>query len=153
MVRVVTALGRRGRHLAKEAGPAPGLEAQAHPRIGQTAVNVSFYMDVHVPRAITIGLRMRGVDVLTAQDDGAGQLLDPDLLDRANSLGRLLVTQDQDFFAEAAARQANGIDFTGIIFVRQHAASIGQIVRELELIAQAGEPEDFRNGIEYLPWS
>ncbi len=31
---------------------------------------ISFYLDQHVPRAIAIGLRMRGVDVLTTQDDG-----------------------------------------------------------------------------------
>jgi hypothetical protein len=30
---------------------------------------VGVYMDVHIPRAITNGLRLRGVDVLTAQQD------------------------------------------------------------------------------------
>lgn len=30
-------------------------------------MTVALYMDVHVDRAITIGLRRRGVDVLTAQ--------------------------------------------------------------------------------------
>lgn len=29
------------------------------------------YMDAHVPFAITAGLRLRGVDVLTAQEDDA----------------------------------------------------------------------------------
>ena len=43
---------------------------------------VALYMDVHIPRAITIGLRLRGVDVLTAQEDNAATLLDPALLDR-----------------------------------------------------------------------
>jgi len=28
---------------------------------------INYYMDVHVPYAVTMGLRMRGVDVLTAQ--------------------------------------------------------------------------------------
>jgi len=44
---------------------------------------VAFYMDAHIPRAITLGLRMRNVDVLTAQEDGAGTLSDSELLDRA----------------------------------------------------------------------
>src|SRR5207302_1334872 len=35
------------------------------------AVSIRFYMDVHVPRAITEGLRLRGIDVVTAQEDGA----------------------------------------------------------------------------------
>jgi hypothetical protein len=47
---------------------------------------VAFYMDQHVPRAITIGLRLRSVDVLTAYEDGAGELEDDKLLDRAGEL-------------------------------------------------------------------
>jgi len=37
-------------------------------------VSVKLYMDVHVRRAITVGLRLRGVDALTAQEDGAARL-------------------------------------------------------------------------------
>lgn len=33
-------------------------------------MSLAFYIDEHVPRAITIGLRLRGVDVLTVQEDG-----------------------------------------------------------------------------------
>jgi hypothetical protein len=33
----------------------------------------SFYMDVHVRKAVTDGLRLRGADVLTAQEDGAAE--------------------------------------------------------------------------------
>ena len=35
---------------------------------------IAFYMDQHVPRAITVGLRPRGVAVLTAYEDGASEL-------------------------------------------------------------------------------
>ena len=35
---------------------------------------IALYMDHHVPRAITMGLRLRGVDVLTAYEDGANEL-------------------------------------------------------------------------------
>lgn len=40
-------------------------------------MSVKLYMDVHVRRAVTDGLRLRGVDVLTAQEDGAGEFDDP----------------------------------------------------------------------------
>ena len=30
---------------------------------------IAFYMDVHIPQAITLQLRRRGVDVLTAVED------------------------------------------------------------------------------------
>ena len=35
-------------------------------------MSVRLYMDVHVRRAVTAGLRLRGVDVLTAQEDDMG---------------------------------------------------------------------------------
>ena len=48
---------------------------------------LALYLDHHVPRAISLGLRLRGVDVLTAYEDGASELDDPGLLDRASELG------------------------------------------------------------------
>ncbi len=51
-------------------------------------------MDQHVPRAISVGLRLRGVDVVTAFEDGAGEMNDSELLNRASELGRVLFTQD-----------------------------------------------------------
>ena len=59
-------------------------------------MSVKLYMDHHAPEAITEQLRRRGVDVLTAIEDGCAQMLDPDLLERAASLTRVLFTQDQD---------------------------------------------------------
>lgn len=55
---------------------------------------IMLYMDHHVPRAITIGLRLRGVDVITAYEDATGGLADPELLDLAVQLGRVLFTYD-----------------------------------------------------------
>lgn len=60
---------------------------------------LGLYMDVHVPRSVTNGLRRRGVDVLTAQEDGAAEFTDPQLLDRATELGRAFYTQDDDLLA------------------------------------------------------
>ena len=37
---------------------------------------IAFYMDHHVPRAITLGLRVRKVEVLTAYEDGTSELGD-----------------------------------------------------------------------------
>ncbi len=41
----------------------------------------TLYMDHHVPHAITVGLRVRDLDVLTALENGASELKDPALLD------------------------------------------------------------------------
>ena len=74
---------------------------------------VRLYMDVQVPAAITSGLRLRGADVLTAQEDGTAEMADPDLLDRAAMLNRVLFTQDKDFLKEGAERQERDTPFAG----------------------------------------
>jgi hypothetical protein len=108
-------------------------------------------MDVHIPSAITVELRLRGVQVLTAQEDGAGQFQDPMLLDRAATQGRVLVTYDSDFLREAARRRDQSISFAGIIFIPQLDVTIGRAVVDLELCAKASEPEEWINRFEFLP--
>jgi lipid-binding SYLF domain-containing protein len=49
-------------------------------------------MNAHIPRAITVGLRLRGIEVLTAQEDNATNLSAPELLDRARALQRVVFT-------------------------------------------------------------
>lgn len=112
---------------------------------------VKLYMDQNVPRAITIGLRLRGVDVITAFEDGASQMDDSELLDRAGKLNRVLFTQDDDLLVEAAKRQRDGTPFRGVIYAHQLSVSIGHCIRDLETIAGAGELEDLSNRVEFLP--
>jgi predicted nuclease of predicted toxin-antitoxin system len=108
-------------------------------------------MDEHIPRAITIGLRLRGIDVLTVQEDGLAGTPDPILLDRATQLQRVLFSQDQDFLVEANRRQTKSIAFTGVIYASQLSISIGDCIRDLEIITQAAESKDLANSILYLP--
>jgi predicted nuclease of predicted toxin-antitoxin system len=113
---------------------------------------ILLYMDQHVPRAITGGLRLRGVEVLTAYEDGADELEDVKLLDRARELERVLFTCDDDLLAEAAKRQRAGVPFCGIVYAHQLRVSIGRCVDDLELIAKAGEPGDLKNQVVFLPF-
>lgn len=109
------------------------------------------YMDVHVPRVISIRLRQAGVDVLTAQEDNTATLSDLALLNRAGVLGRVLVTFDADFLSEAHRRQQGSEAFTGVIFVNAPYTSIGRILSDLLLLVQVGEAADFANRVHYLP--
>jgi predicted nuclease of predicted toxin-antitoxin system len=108
-------------------------------------------MDVHVPYAISFGLRLREVDVMTSQEDGTTELEDSGLLDRATELGRALFTQDTDFLRIASERQRNEIKFSGIIFANQSDMTVSGCVRDLELIAKVYEPEELADRVEYLP--
>lgn len=114
-------------------------------------MSVGIYMDVHVRRAISNGLRLRGVDVLTAQEDGTATLADPLLLDRATELGGVLFTHDDDLLHEAARRQRLGETFTGVVYAHQLNITVGECVSELELIAMLTDPEEWAGRIEYLP--
>jgi len=114
-------------------------------------LSVALYLDVHVRRAVTIALRLRAIDVLTSQEDGAAELDDERLLDRATELGRVLVSQDEDLLREGAKRLRERKDFSGIIYAHQLRITVGQMVEDLELIARATSHEEWRGRIEYLP--
>jgi hypothetical protein len=108
-------------------------------------------MDHHVDAAITEGLRRRGIDVLTAYEDGAAQLEDADLLARATQLGRVLFSQDVDLLIIADRWLQTNREFAGLVYAHQLGITIGQAIRDRSLIGQVLDPEDMRNHIEFLP--
>ena len=108
-------------------------------------------MDVHVRRPVTSGLRVRSVDVLTAQEDGAGRWDDDELLDRAMELRRVLFTQDDDLLEEASGRQRAGKRFADIIYSHQQNITVRQTIDDLELIAKVCELGEFENRVFFLP--
>src|SRR5690349_13075021 len=109
-------------------------------------------LDVPVPRSIADPLRRRGVDCLTSTEDGADTLADHERLDRATTPGRVLFTQDIRFKALAGSWQRQGRPFTGPIFGHQLGGTIGQSVRDLDLIAGATDPDDRRGVVQPLPF-
>jgi hypothetical protein len=114
-------------------------------------MSLALYMDEHVPRKITEGLRQRRVDVLTIQEDNRVGFPDAALLDRATELERVMFSRDQDFLIEASRRQAEGTVFSGVIYAHQMLVSIGKCVQDLEIIAKACSPKELANRVLYLP--
>lgn len=112
---------------------------------------LNFYMDEHVPRPMMTNLRIRSVDVLTTQEDQHEGVEDPVLLDRATELGRVMFSFDADMLRETTQRQQTGKPFSGLVFAHPTRISIGECIRDLELIAKAGKEEDLTNQILYLP--
>lgn len=114
-------------------------------------MSLSLYMDVHVPRSITRSLSAAGVDVITAQEDGCGQTPDPELLDRASFMGRVLFTRDDDLLMEGTRRQRAGNQFAGIVFAHQMRVNIGQCIHDLQLLAECLSPSEIANQVIHLP--
>jgi len=60
---------------------------------------IKFYMDEHVPQAVSQGLRRRGVDVLTTREAGLLSVSDEGHLKFATDTARVIFTQDAGFQA------------------------------------------------------
>lgn len=78
---------------------------------------ISYYFDAPVHRAIKIGLQLRGIEVLTAQDDQNSSAIDEIILSRSVQLNRPLVTTDHEFLALAKNSTDRGENFVGIFFL------------------------------------
>ncbi len=114
-------------------------------------MSVALYFDQHVPKAIAVGVRERGVDVLTADEDGKADWEDVLLLQRATELGRVIFTQDSDFLVLAAVWQTGRRDFAGLVYAHQLRVTIGGAIKDLVLIASLMRLEEMRNRVAFLP--
>lgn len=106
---------------------------------------LAFYMDEHVPSAVSQGLRMRGVDVLTAQDAGMRGAADKDHLALAVHEERTIFTQDTDVLRLHASDHAHA----GIVYAPQGTPT-GAIVRSLVLIHEVLRPEQMAGRLEFV---
>jgi uncharacterized protein with PIN domain len=106
---------------------------------------IAFYMDEHVPSAVSQGLRLRGIDVLTAQNAGMRGASDEDHLALAVQEQRAIFTQDTDFLRLHAANHAHA----GIVYAPQGTPT-GAIVRSLMLIHEVLGPVEMAGRLEFV---
>lgn len=102
-------------------------------------------MDEHVPKAVSEGLRQRGVDVLTVQKAGLLSASDEEHLKFAIEKGRVIFTQDADFLR----LHAESVSHPGIVYTPQQTPT-RTIIRGLMLIFDLLAPEDMANRVEFL---
>ncbi len=103
------------------------------------------YADEHVAKAISRGLRQRGVDVLTVVEAEKIGATDDEHMVFALANGRVIFTQDDDFLRLASS----GKPHAGIVYAPQHTP-IGEIIQTLMLIFQVLSAEEMVGNIEYL---
>ncbi len=103
-------------------------------------------MDVHVHRAITDGLRRRGVEVLTCQEAGLGTFEDLDILVYAQEHNWIVFSQDVDFLQLCASELTI---HRGVIYSHKQN-SISRIIQGLMLVHEVLEPSEMENHVEFI---
>jgi predicted nuclease of predicted toxin-antitoxin system len=117
------------------------------------AVMLRLLIDEDVHGDIVDGLRRRqpDLDLVRVQDVGLRHTADAIILEWAAQQGRVVVSVDKKTLAvDAWDRVARSLPKPGVAILRT-LLTIGQAVKELEFIALAGNPEDFRDQVIYLP--
>jgi hypothetical protein len=109
------------------------------------ADRIKFYLDEHVPKAVTEGLHRRGVDAITVQELGLQAAQDTRHLERAAQDGRVVVTQDADFLR----LHASGLPHRGIVYAHQQTP-VSHILRSLMLLHDVLSPDDMVCHVEFL---
>lgn len=107
---------------------------------------IQFFLDEHIPAAVGVGLRFRGIDVLTIQEAERAGLSDSDQLQFATEQNRVIVSFDSDFLKLAS----EGMHHAGIIWCPATKYSIGDLIGRLVLVHAVLNPNDMRNHVEYL---
>ena len=106
---------------------------------------IRFFTDEQVSKAVVMGIRRRGVDVLTVPEAGTLGASDPEQLRQARDEGRVVFTQDDDFLRLAAADTSHA----GVVYATQERP-VGEIIRGLMLIHEVLEAEEMAGRVEFL---
>jgi len=105
-----------------------------------------FHLDENMDQAIAVGLRARGIDVMTTLEVGLGGASDQRQLEFALNEQRVIVSYDDDLLALHGA----GVAHAGIAFISLRTRSIGQIILKLASLSRNYDPADLTGRIEFL---
>jgi len=104
-------------------------------------------MDSDVVRA----LRLRGIDVTTANDVGLIGSPDEEHLAHARATGCVLYSFNvSDFMALHSSYLAAGKDHAGIVLAQQQRYVVGEQMRRLLRLVEMKSAEAMRNTVEFL---
>ncbi len=108
---------------------------------------MKIYADENIERSIVDGLRRRKIEIVSARELGYLNKSDEFHLKKASELNAVILTHDTDFLRMASNPN---IKHNGIIFAHPKNVSIGQCIRDVELIVNVLTDREMENHIEFL---
>lgn len=108
-------------------------------------IDIQFYLDEHIPKAVAKGLKQRGIEVFTCVELNALGFSDTEHLTLAQQNTWVMVTQDNDFLV----LHAQGFQHTGIVFVTR-PLTIGEFIHGLLLVHEVLSSEEMIGHVEFL---
>jgi hypothetical protein len=115
-------------------------------------MTIRLYFDEDSMDRILVGaLRTRGMDVVTALDEGMIERNDSEHLDYATQQGRVLYSFNRgDFYQLHTEYMRHGKSHAGIILARQQYYSVGEQLRRILKVNAAKTGDDMKNQVEFL---
>jgi hypothetical protein len=114
--------------------------------------SILVYVDADASEAaVVVGLRNRGIDVVTAIEVGMELATDDEHLDYATAEGRSIYSLNvRDFGRIHTERMIAAINHAGIIVIPRQRYSIGEKIRRLKTLISSNTAQGMCNRIEYL---
>ena len=106
---------------------------------------IRLFTDEQISNALILGLRQRGVEVLSVTDTGRDGMSDESHLLFARDNGYVILTEDQDFLILSSETT----DHHGIIFARQ-SMRIGEAIRGVLLVTSVLTADEMKGRVEFL---
>ncbi len=95
--------------------------------------------------------RLPDLDIVRVQDTEMYQAPDPQVLEWAARVNRIVLTHDvQTLVGDAYTRIEQGLPMPGVILIPS-TLGIGLALDELEVAIGAGKPEDFSDRVTFIP--
>lgn len=106
-------------------------------------MSITIQADEHIKKGISEGVKRRGVEIYTVEDEGIKGKSDEALLQFAKQKNRVILTNDSDFLEIE--------DHPGILYITTQYASIGEIIKEVVRHVDQYTKEEFEDTIFYIP--
>lgn len=110
-------------------------------------VPISLFADEHIPEVLVSQLRKSGIDATSVYREDMKGSPDDEVLEKAISQDRALLTVDKDFVSGLEKKY----DHRGIIKFKERY-KIGEMLRDVQKVVSTLSEDEIKGTVIYLPW-